>query len=66
MPEMNNEHIDNHDEDEHQENDEGVRPGTWNPDKDKYPHGDREQPTGMWWNPEPSEQHVEHGIGDSR
>ena len=49
---------------EEQENRE-VRPGTWDPDKKKYPHGDREQPIGSWWNPEPGEQKVEHGIGNS-
>lgn len=49
---------------EEQENKE-VRPGTWDPDKDKYPHGEREQSIGSWWNPEPEEQNVEHGIGDS-
>lgn len=35
------------------------------PDKEKYPHGEKEQPIGSWWNPEPEEQYKEHGIGNS-
>lgn len=50
---------------EEQEQNKNVRPGTTDPDKSKYPHGEREQPIGSWWNPEPEEQNVEHGIGNS-
>lgn len=35
------------------------------PDKGKYPHGEKEQPIGSWWNPEPDDQYKEHGIGNS-
>ena len=31
------------------------------PDKDKYPHGDKEQPIGQWWNP--NNGYVETPIG---
>lgn len=61
MSEINNNPVN---EQEEQENNE-VRPGTWDPDKEKYPHGVREQSIGSWWNPEPEEQNVEHGIGNS-
>ena len=39
--------------------------GAGTPDKGKYPHGDKEQPIGSWWNPDPADQYKEHGIGNS-
>lgn len=34
------------------------------PDKGKYPHGEKEQPIGNWWNPDPS--YKECPIGQSQ
>jgi len=35
-------------------------------DKNKYPHGEKEQPIGQWYNPSADEQYVECPIGKSR
>lgn len=60
MSEINNKPAEAQEQD-NQEEEREYRPGTQPAD----PPGEVEQPIGMWWNPEPWEQNVEHGIGNS-
>ena len=42
-------------------NEPNVNEERTEPDKGKYPHGEKEQPIGQWW--QPNDEYVETPIG---